>query len=79
MSFFQSVVIDDASAAKVHKLLTIGNLVSNFPLIIMGLGGILLVVFILLLVRARKQKVTPPLLAPPSPPSSLATHGFACA
>ncbi|XP_047425758.1 lysosome membrane protein 2-like isoform X1 [Mugil cephalus] len=52
----ESVVIDDASAAKVHKLLLIVTLVSNFPLVIVGLGGILLVVFIILLVRARKQK-----------------------
>lgn len=52
----ESVVIDDVSAAKVQKLLLITTLVSNFPLIIVGLGGIMLVVFIILLVRARKQK-----------------------
>lgn len=54
----ESVVIDDASAARVHKLLLIVTLVSNFPLIIVGLGGILLLVLIILLVRARKQKTT---------------------
>uniref|UniRef100_A0A3B4ZUS7 Scavenger receptor class B member 2 n=1 Tax=Stegastes partitus TaxID=144197 RepID=A0A3B4ZUS7_9TELE len=52
----ESVVIDDASAARVQKLLLIVTLVSNFPLIIVGLGGIMLVVFIILLVRARQQK-----------------------
>lgn len=52
----ESVVIDDASAARVHKLLLIVTLVSNFPLIIVALGGIMLCVFIILLVRARKQK-----------------------
>ncbi|XP_069579065.1 lysosome membrane protein 2-like isoform X1 [Brachyistius frenatus] len=52
----ESVVIDDASAARVHKLLLIVTLVSNFPLIIVALGTIMLAVFIILLVRARKQK-----------------------
>lgn len=53
----QSVVIDDASAARVQKLLLIAALVSNFPLIIVGLGAIMLAVFILLLIRDRKKKV----------------------
>ncbi|KAI3362214.1 hypothetical protein L3Q82_012544 [Scortum barcoo] len=52
----ESVVIDDASAARVQKLLLIVTLVSNFPLVIVGLGAILLVVFIILLLQARKQK-----------------------
>lgn len=52
----ESVIIDDASAARVHKLLLIVNLVSNFPLIIVGLGAIMLAVLVLLLVRARNQK-----------------------
>uniref|UniRef100_A0A3Q2U002 Lysosome membrane protein 2 n=1 Tax=Fundulus heteroclitus TaxID=8078 RepID=A0A3Q2U002_FUNHE len=52
----ESVEIDDASAAKVNKLLMIVNVGSNFPLIIMGLGGIMLLVFIILLVRAHQQK-----------------------
>ncbi|XP_023264420.1 lysosome membrane protein 2-like isoform X1 [Seriola lalandi dorsalis] len=52
----ESVVIDDASAAKVQKLLLIVTLVSNFPLIIVGLGVIMLFVFIILLLRARRQK-----------------------
>ncbi|XP_035463215.2 lysosome membrane protein 2 isoform X1 [Scophthalmus maximus] len=51
----ESVVIDDASVARVQKLLLIVNVVSNFPLIIVGLGVIMLIVFIILLVRARKQ------------------------
>lgn len=51
------MVIDDASAARVQKLLTISNVVSNFPLMIVGLGAILLVIFIVLLIRAHRQKV----------------------
>ena len=54
---FQTVVIDDASAAKLHKLLLIVMLVSNLPLLIVGMGAIMLLVFILLLIRARKHKV----------------------
>lgn len=54
----ESVVIDDASAARVHKLLMIVNVVSNFPLIIVGLGGIMLVVFIILLIKAHQQKTS---------------------
>lgn len=53
----QTVVIDDVSAARVHKLLLIVTLVSNFPLLIVGLGAIMLAIFIILLYRARKQKV----------------------
>ncbi|XP_071378230.1 lysosome membrane protein 2-like isoform X1 [Centroberyx affinis] len=52
----ESVVIDDASVARLNKLLLIVTVVSNFPLIIVGLGAIMLVVFIILLVRAHKQK-----------------------
>ncbi|KAK2819289.1 hypothetical protein Q5P01_024850 [Channa striata] len=52
----ESVVIDDASAARVQKLLLIVNVVSNFPLIIVGLGGILLIIFIILMARAHNQK-----------------------
>ncbi|XP_076014573.1 lysosome membrane protein 2-like isoform X2 [Genypterus blacodes] len=54
----ETVVIDDASAARVKKLLLITTLVSNFPLIIVGLGAIMLIVFILLLVRMRQKKTT---------------------
>lgn len=54
----ESVVIDDASVAKVQKLLLIVTLVSNFPLIIVGLGGIMLLVFIILLLQARKKKAS---------------------
>lgn len=53
----QSVEIDDASSERLKKLLLISNLVSNFPLVIVGLGVILLMVFVILLCRARKQKV----------------------
>uniref|UniRef100_A0A1A7X9Q1 Scavenger receptor class B, member 2 n=1 Tax=Iconisemion striatum TaxID=60296 RepID=A0A1A7X9Q1_9TELE len=54
----ESVEIDDASAARVQKLLLITKLVSNFPLFIMGLGGILLMIFIILLFRTHKQKTS---------------------
>uniref|UniRef100_A0A8C6M8I0 Scavenger receptor class B, member 2 n=1 Tax=Nothobranchius furzeri TaxID=105023 RepID=A0A8C6M8I0_NOTFU len=53
----ESVEIDDASAMRVQKLLLITKLVSNFPLFIVGLGGIMLMIFIVLLFRAHKQKV----------------------
>lgn len=53
----QSVEIDDASSERLKKLLLISNLVSNFPLVIVGLGVILLMVFVILLCRDRKQKV----------------------
>lgn len=54
------MVIDDASAARVQKLLTISNMVSNLPLIIVGLGAIMLCIFIVLLIRAHQQKVGQP-------------------
>lgn len=53
----QSVVIDDVSVARLQKLLLIAALVSNFPLIIVGLGAIMLAVLIVLLIRDRKKKV----------------------
>ncbi|KAF6733309.1 Lysosome membrane protein 2 [Oryzias melastigma] len=51
-----SVVIDDASAAKLKKLLVISEVVSNFALFIVGLGGIMHVILIVLLVRAHQKK-----------------------
>ncbi|XP_040012988.1 lysosome membrane protein 2-like isoform X2 [Xiphias gladius] len=54
----ESVVIDDVSAAKIQKLLRIVTIVSNFPLIFVGLGVIMLIVFIILLVRAHRQKTS---------------------
>ncbi|XP_077593507.1 lysosome membrane protein 2-like isoform X1 [Stigmatopora nigra] len=53
----ESVVMDEASAARVHKLLTTVTVVSNFPLIFLVLGGIMLLVLIVLLIRERKQKL----------------------
>ncbi|KAL4617317.1 lysosome membrane protein 2-like [Arapaima gigas] len=53
----ESVVIDDASAAKVKKLLLVSTLVSNFPLLIIGLGVVMLVIFIVLIVRAQKKTI----------------------
>ncbi|XP_020325773.2 lysosome membrane protein 2 [Oncorhynchus kisutch] len=54
----ETVVIDDTSAAKLQKLLLMVTLVSNFPLIIVGLGVLLLLVFICLIVCERKLKMT---------------------
>lgn len=53
----QTVVVDDASAAKIRRLLLTVTLVSNFPLLIVGLGALLLVVLIILIYRARQMKV----------------------
>ncbi|XP_067231942.1 lysosome membrane protein 2 [Chanodichthys erythropterus] len=52
----ESVVIDDASAARIHKLLLIVTLVSHFPLILATLGVILLSVAIILAYRFHKNK-----------------------
>ncbi|CAL8386785.1 unnamed protein product [Boreogadus saida] len=52
----ETVEIDDASAERLKKLLLIETVVSNFPLLIVGLGAILLVVFVILLFRSRHQQ-----------------------
>ncbi|KAK7143000.1 hypothetical protein R3I93_014225 [Phoxinus phoxinus] len=52
----ESVVIDDASAARIQKLLLIVTLVSHFPLIIIALGAILLAVSIILAIRFYQNK-----------------------
>lgn len=52
----ESVVIDDASAARIQKLLLIVTLVSHFPLIIITLGVILLLVSIILAIRFYQNK-----------------------
>ncbi|KAJ8261387.1 hypothetical protein COCON_G00171100 [Conger conger] len=54
----ESVVIDDESAAKMRTMLLMVMLVSNFPLLIVGLGTILLIIFIILIVRSRQKKTT---------------------
>ena len=71
----QSVVIDDVSVARLQKLLLIAALVSNFPLIIVGLGAIMLAVLIVLLIRDRKKKVWHHFLHPFFFPNS---SPFAC-
>uniref|UniRef100_A0A4W4FD07 Scavenger receptor class B, member 1 n=1 Tax=Electrophorus electricus TaxID=8005 RepID=A0A4W4FD07_ELEEL len=53
----ESVLIDDASAEKLHKLLTIETLVSYFPFILVVLGVLLFIISILLLIRSRQRKV----------------------
>ncbi|KAG5834634.1 hypothetical protein ANANG_G00263520 [Anguilla anguilla] len=54
----ETVVIDDASAAKMKRLLLMVMLVSNFPLLIVGLGSLLLIVFIILIIKSRQKKTT---------------------
>lgn len=51
------MVIDDASAARIQKLLLVVTLVSYFPLILAALGVILLFVAIILACRFYKNKV----------------------
>uniref|UniRef100_A0A9J8CIN4 Uncharacterized protein n=2 Tax=Cyprinus carpio TaxID=7962 RepID=A0A9J8CIN4_CYPCA len=53
---FQTATIDDGSAAQMRTLLLIVTVVSNFPVIIVGLGVILLVVLIFLVCRNRQRK-----------------------
>uniref|UniRef100_A0A672QSG8 Lysosome membrane protein 2-like n=1 Tax=Sinocyclocheilus grahami TaxID=75366 RepID=A0A672QSG8_SINGR len=52
----ESVVIDDASAARIQKLLLIVTLVSHFPLVLGALGIILLLVCIILVIRFYQNK-----------------------
>ncbi|XP_048021923.1 lysosome membrane protein 2-like [Megalobrama amblycephala] len=52
----ESMVIDDASAARIHKLLLIVTLVSHFPLILIILGFILLSITIILAYCFYKNK-----------------------
>ncbi|KAL0192788.1 hypothetical protein M9458_011084, partial [Cirrhinus mrigala] len=51
-----TATIDDESAAQMRTLLLIVTVVSNFPVIIVGLGAILLVVLIFLVCRNRQRK-----------------------
>ncbi|XP_076127297.1 lysosome membrane protein 2a [Alosa pseudoharengus] len=52
----ETATIDDESAAQMRTLLLIVTLVSNFPLIIVGMGAILLLVLIFLVCRSRQRK-----------------------
>lgn len=54
----QTVVIDDASAARLHKLLLIATIASNFPIFIIGLGGLLVIILLILVIRLHKKKVS---------------------
>ncbi|KAJ8338943.1 hypothetical protein SKAU_G00357290 [Synaphobranchus kaupii] len=54
----EAVVIDDASASKMRKLLLVVMLVSNFPLLIVGLAATLLIAFIVLVVKSRQKKTS---------------------
>uniref|UniRef100_A0A8C1Y2N6 Lysosome membrane protein 2-like n=1 Tax=Cyprinus carpio TaxID=7962 RepID=A0A8C1Y2N6_CYPCA len=69
----ESVVIDDASAARIQKLLLIVTLVSHFPLVIMALGVILLLVCIILVIRFYQNKV----IQPPRTPSAKKDTSYA--
>lgn len=53
----QTATIDDESANQMRTLLLIVTVVSNFPLIIVGLGIILLLVLVVLFCRNRQKKV----------------------
>uniref|UniRef100_A0AAR2JVJ0 Scavenger receptor class B, member 1 n=1 Tax=Pygocentrus nattereri TaxID=42514 RepID=A0AAR2JVJ0_PYGNA len=53
----ESVTIDDASAARLHKLLSIATIVANFPFILIALGVVLFLISILLIIRSRQRKV----------------------
>ncbi|XP_034026830.1 lysosome membrane protein 2a [Thalassophryne amazonica] len=52
----ETATIDDDSAAQMRTLLLIVTLVSNFPLLIVGLGIILLLVLVVLFCRNRQKK-----------------------
>ncbi|XP_042276486.1 lysosome membrane protein 2a isoform X1 [Thunnus thynnus] len=52
----ETATIDDDSAAQMRTLLLIVTLVSNFPLLIVGLGVILLLVLVVLFCRNRQKK-----------------------
>uniref|UniRef100_A0A673MAQ3 Scavenger receptor class B, member 2a n=1 Tax=Sinocyclocheilus rhinocerous TaxID=307959 RepID=A0A673MAQ3_9TELE len=54
----ETATIDDESAAQMRTLLLIVTVMSNFPVIIVGLGAILLVVLIFLVCRNRQRKTT---------------------
>ncbi|XP_076006773.1 lysosome membrane protein 2a isoform X2 [Genypterus blacodes] len=52
----ETATIDDDSASQMRTLLLIVTLVSNFPLLIVGLGLILLLVLVVLFCRNRQKK-----------------------
>ncbi|XP_029016129.1 lysosome membrane protein 2a isoform X2 [Betta splendens] len=52
----ETATIDDESATKMRTLLLILTLVSNFPVLIVGMGIILLLVLLFLLCRNRQKK-----------------------
>ncbi|KAI5613211.1 lysosome membrane protein 2 [Silurus asotus] len=52
----ETATIDDDSASQMKTLLLIITIVSNFPVIIMGVGALLLIVFIFLLCRNRQRQ-----------------------
>lgn len=52
----ETATIDDESAGQMRSLLLIVTLVSNFPVLIVGLGIILLLVFLVLFCRNRQKK-----------------------
>ena len=53
----QTATIDEDSAAQMRTLLLLVTLVSNFPLLIVGMGIILLLVLVVLFCRNRQKKV----------------------
>ncbi|XP_063066759.1 lysosome membrane protein 2-like [Engraulis encrasicolus] len=54
----ETVVIDDVSAARVTKLLTIAHVASNFYILIIGLGGLLAIILLVYIILARRRTTT---------------------
>ncbi|XP_076139640.1 lysosome membrane protein 2 isoform X1 [Alosa pseudoharengus] len=53
----ETVVVDDASAARLHKLLLIVKIGSNFPIFIIALGALLVIILLILIIRLHKKKI----------------------
>ncbi|XP_030625890.1 lysosome membrane protein 2 [Chanos chanos] len=52
----ESVVVDDVTAAKLHKLLLMVTLVSHFPLLIVGLGVLMFLITLILIIQFCRAK-----------------------
>lgn len=63
----ESVVIDEPSAQKLHKLLFVVSMAPYFPLILVALGVILLMIGGLLLYRSKQKKGSEKIYSPVNP------------
>lgn len=54
----ETVVVDDASAARLHKLLLIAKIGSNFPVFIIALGALLVIILLIIIIRLHMKKTT---------------------